>query len=99
MFYVFGAIAIAVFTALLALSAWLCIIARGWLGWTAYWVLTLLILAPTIAIVLYCEVIDPRAHAYSGGLGAYMVVFGITGPAALCWLFGCVIGLVSRSKA
>ena len=93
----FGPISVVGFAVMLALSAWLSAIARGRLGWTAYCVLTLLILAPTIAIVLYFEVINPRAHAQSGGLGAYMFVFGIGGPAALAWLLGFGIGMLLRA--
>lgn len=90
---IFHPVGIAICIGLLALSAWLCAIARTWRGWTTYAALTILMILPVLFLVTKI-VIDPPQGG--GGLGEGILIFLVTGPLAFAWLLGLQFGLLFR---
>ena len=75
----------------LAFSAWLCAIARGWPGWAIYAVLTILLISPALVFLTAC-LATTRCDL---GLGIAILS---TGPLAMAWLLGSLLGLPFRFR-
>ena len=88
LFHPFG---IFIHVVVLAFAAWLCAIARGWPGWTAYVVLTILIISPALLVLTAC------LTATRCDLGSGIAILA-TGPLALAWLLGSLLGLPFRFR-
>ena len=84
----FQPLGLVVHVIVVAFSAWLCAIARGWLGWTMYGALTILLTTPAVIALHACY-----TALCDLGVGLMMLV---TVPLAVAWVLGWLLGLLFR---